>query len=289
MEDGLVSAMDRASSLRVTIRPGRGGIVNSTEFGVPPPKSLAKVSKIFPTLTFDFEKRKDHKSISVEILAECPLGDGGPNAREKDRFGWYQDHINVSLKCQVEDTSVLEDYELLHKGETVRGYMATSSTSANSNQLQNQTNLSASIQVLGGISVGTQGGVNRTTSISGTNYEGYELGSQQLHEGFGFCDKSSMGEARLAYEFFFQTEVPRDVWRQTTARRWYAQSGLCSTLKPQIKGTWGPQDEDEHSSYLFEISRELVERFKISNSLLEDSGVENTHRCMWSHYLSIML
>lgn len=54
---GAIPFVGKPLSLRVIVRPGRGGTVMSPAFGETPPKSLSNVSGMFPTLTFEFTKQ----------------------------------------------------------------------------------------------------------------------------------------------------------------------------------------------------------------------------------------
>lgn len=204
-------------------------------------------------------------------MAECALGEGGPNHREKERFGWYHDNIHVSLKCLEMDTSfLLDNYGMVDMGETVKTYISASSTQSTGSQAQNQLFVQGTIPVVGGIVLQSTSNATHNTGGSDTTAENYEMSSKQIKR-FFYRDESSMGEARLSYNFIFSAEVPEDVWKPNSQKRRFLQSGVCETLRPAISGTWEPQSEEENTPYLFEINRELHERFKIANSL-EESG-----------------
>ncbi|CAM6042513.1 unnamed protein product [Sphagnum compactum] len=276
---------EKPLALRVRVQPGRGGTIITSAFHPKLPESLSKVSAMFPTFTFDFKKDGASRAIDVKILAECALGDGGPKPREKDRFGWYHDHIAISFKCLELDEAVLHHYEM-DMGDMVGGLLTKSTSDNSGTSWQSQLSGQATIPIIGGLNV--TGSEIATRTSAGTSMDGFaiDISNRQVSKGFNYQDASSTGEAHLSYCFFFHREVPPDVWKSIPIRRWFNQSGICATFRRTISGSWEPRSNAENTPYLFKMERELCEKFKNPNCLAGVVGVsENSERKYMQEYM----
>lgn len=204
---------------RVTVRPRQGRVVipdNSTEL----PSSLSNLAGICPTLTMQFEEQSGRKMFTIETVAECALRDSETTGPEECEFGWYQDELNLSLRCLEDDKAVLLDsIGMLHSGE-----------------------------------------VNNTLADGVSDAgEDFQISCGEISEQFYSQDVSSMGEATLAYRFF-RCDVPDFKHRPGPDQQSCAQSSIYATLIPSIKGLWEPITDDEDAPYLFKMDRVLLEK-----------------------------
>ncbi|CAM6026421.1 unnamed protein product [Sphagnum balticum] len=204
---------------RVTVRPRQGRVVvpdNSTGL----PSNLLNLAGICPTLTMQFEEESGRKMFTIETVAECALRDNETTGPEECEFGWYQDELNLSLRCLEDDKAVLLDsIGMLHSGE-----------------------------------------VNNTLADGVSDAgEDLQISCGEISEQFYCLDVSSMGEATLAYRFF-RRDVPDFEHHPGPDQQSCAQSSIYATLIPSIKGLWEPITDDEDAPYLFKMDRVLLEK-----------------------------
>lgn len=157
---------------------------------------------------------------TIETVAECALRDSETTGPEECEFGWYQDELNLSLRCLEDEKAVLLDsIGMLHSGE-----------------------------------------VNNTLADGVSDAgEDFQISCGEISEQFYSQDVSSMGEATLAYRFF-RRDVPDFKYHPDPDQQSCAHSSIDATLKASIKGLWEPITDDEDAPYLFKMDRVLLEK-----------------------------
>jgi hypothetical protein len=205
------------SPLRVTIHPSHEGTVSLEEFGALLPSSGAP--KIFSSLTMDFAAKFDSLNrIAVEVSVDCALEDPRQvrTGLHLEQHGWYHDNINVSLKCVELDKAFLMDpYGLIEMGNDVDPFDDTLNCSK---MLVNEAMM-----------------------------------GKKVSAGFFYRDLSSMGDARLAYEFSKFSDNDD------------CSCGVGVPLRAITRGTWELATEAEKVPYLFKMERQLFQRTSLED------------------------
>jgi hypothetical protein len=208
------------SPLCVTIHPSHEGTISLEEFGALLPSStLSGAPKIISSLTMDFAAKFDSLNrIAVEVSVDCALEDPRQmrTGLHLEQHGWYHDNINVSLKCVELDKAFLMDpYGLIEMGNDVDPF-------------------------------------GDTPNCSRTLVNEAMMG-KKMSAGFFSRDLSSMGDARLAYEFSKFSDNDD------------CSGGVGVPLRAITTGIWELATEAEKVPYLFKMERQLFRRTSLED------------------------
>ncbi|CAK9872616.1 unnamed protein product [Sphagnum jensenii] len=218
-----------------------------------------KHAQIDPCLCFKFSRSKEgNKKILTRLSARFDLNNAIPKDHEEDRFGWFQTHLNVSLKS----SDCLGVAKIQH-GENVLGKLEALQTHIQRvNSQSNAGPLQFNIGFEGGVPVAkAKVGVSKSTKTKSLLTETvFEIPVEQIFGGFVPRNRTGPSPTpHLAYDFVFPS-CPTDLNHINEEKRnWYLISGLCSTVTPMIEGTWDPLNEAVDSPYTFRASRRVCE------------------------------
>lgn len=225
------------SLLCVTIHPSHEGTISLEEFGALLPSStLSGAPKIISSLTMDFAAKFDSLNrIAVEVSVDCALEDPRQmrTGMHLEPHGWYHDNINVSLKCVELDKAFLMDpYGLIEIGDDVDPFGDT----------PNCSRMLVDEAMMG----------------------------KKMSAGFFSRDLSSMGDARLAYEFSKFSDNDD------------CNGGVGVPLRAITRGTWELATEAEKVPYLFKMERQLFRRTSLEDP--NDSANGMTSQELYQDY-----
>jgi hypothetical protein len=217
-----------------------------------------KHAQIEPRLYFKFSLSKGgNKEILTRLSARFDLNKA-TKRDEKDRFGWLQTHLNVSLESsdRVGAAKLQHNQEVLQTQEAVQTCTHRVNSQSNSGPLQFNLGFEAGVAVAKG-----KAGFSKFTKTKSLLTETVlEIPNEQIRGGFKFSDQSGASPTpHLAYDFYF----PRcptnlnDIDKEM--RDWYLGTGLCSTVNTVIQGTWDSLNEDVESPYTFRAERHVCE------------------------------
>jgi len=213
-------------------------------------------AQIQPELCFTFSKPKGgKKKILTRLSARFDLSKA-VKRHEEDRFGWFQTHLKVSLKSGEGAADVQHSETALERLEAVQKYIHRQNFQSNPGPWQGKARLQVGVPVAKGeVSVSKS---TKTKSLLTENV--LEIPNEQILGGFVPINQTGASpQPHLAYDFDFPN-CPTDLNDiDELKRRWYLTSGLCSTVRPMIEGTWNVLNEDEDSPYTFQAKRHVCE------------------------------
>jgi len=216
-----------------------------------------KHAQIEPELCFEFSLSKGgNKKILTRLSARFDLNKATKH-HEEDRFGWFQTYLKVSLKSGCLGAAKLQHNEkVLESLETVQKHIHRENAQSNLGQWQVNAGLTFGLPGAKG-----KAGVSKSTKTKSLLTENVlEIPNEQIFGGFVPTNQTGASPTpHLAYDFDFPN-CPTDLNDiDENKRRRYLRSGLCSTVRPMIEGTWYVLNEDHHSPYTFRAKRHVCE------------------------------
>jgi len=216
-----------------------------------------KHAQIEPELCFEFSLSKGgNKKILTRLSARFDLNKATKH-HEEDRFGWFQTYLKVSLKSGCLGAAKLQHNEkVLERLETVQKHIHRENAQSNLGPWQVNAGLTFGLPGAKG-----KAGVSKSTKTKSLLTENVlEIPNEQIFGGFVPTNQTGPSPTpHLAYDFDFPN-CPTDLNDiDENKRRRYLRSGLCSTVRPMIEGTWYVLNEDHHSPYTFRAKRHVCE------------------------------
>jgi len=213
---------------------------------------------IDPCITFEFMIDTNRiKTIQTTIYVNFDLKGAMSDVREKDRFGWFQRELTMSLKCsnpggakicygdQAVEESELQKHILKENIQRTSGPI----------QLSFGGKAKAGIHV---VELEGHGGVSKSMGTKTLLQEhAIEVPVKQILG--GFCPMRLTSDS-LSYKFFapsYPTDITQVADERSRNAYMHSVIGLCSSLCPKIKGTWNELRE-ESNPYLYKFKAKRI-------------------------------
>jgi hypothetical protein len=263
----------------VNVQPGSKGYWcynGKTEVRIVEPKGL-KYAHITPNLSFGFLIDVDGiKTLQTEISVNFDMKDAEPNEVEAKRFGWFQRRLKVSLECFEDDAAKLQDDDVLDVESQKRILKASVQRNSGTTQFGVNGNIKGGLHFIqggGGVNVSRTMGIN-----SSSNEEAIETLNKQINGGFTSRRRCSQGKKDCLFYEFNYLKYPKtiDDVDSEDKRESYINTGLCSSVKPKVMGTWDSLDESKVSyMYTFEAQRTVCELKRTWLHKLKSKSIRN--------------
>ncbi len=231
--------------------------------GKPVPEQLEK-SYISPILTFLFKKTEQQQSNTIEskIDVRCDMNTSSLDQVNNcsKHFGWCQNHIHVSLQCLGRDAATLCRSSSVGTRDLKDTFMEQ--TQATSSQ--------ATLGVTGGFHGFASASASFTKPLASTlqsNQRATEIPSEFI-SGTGFqpeCHDHGGPTPILRYDFNFWPKLLTNMFPGESDQEKY--HGMCCTVYPSFKGSWGLLSQDEACEYEFRVERHVCELVSVAQSL----------------------
>jgi hypothetical protein len=263
----------------VKVQPGSKGYWcynGKTQVQIVEPKGL-KDAHITPNMSFGFLIDVDGiKTLQTKISVNFDMKDAEPNEVEAKRFGWFQRRLKVSLECSEDDVANLQDDEVLDVESQKRTLKANVQRNLGTFQFGVNGNVKGGpsfIQGGGGVNVSRTTGTNSSLSE-----EAIEIVNKQIDGGFTSRRRCSQGTKDCLFYEFNYLKYPKtiDDVDSEDKRVSYINTGLCSSVKPRVIGTWDSLDESKDSYlYTFEAQRIVCELKRTWLHILKHKSIRN--------------
>jgi len=255
--------MRKSKKKIVKVQPGSKGYWSyngKPKARIVEPKGLEN-AHITPDISFGFLIDVDGiKTLQTELAVNFDMKDAEPNEVEANRFGWFQKRLKVSLECSEDDAAKLQDDEVLHEELQKRTLKASVQRNSGTTQFGVNGNMKSGLPFIqggGGVNVSRTMGINSSLSE-----EAIETLNKQINGGFTSRRRCYQGKKDCLFYEFNYLKYPKtiDDVDNEDKRESYINTGLCSSVKPKIMGTWDSLDESKTSYiYTFEAQRTVCE------------------------------
>jgi hypothetical protein len=229
---------------------------------------LQKV-RIEPRMSFEFMIDTDGiKTIQTSISVNFDLKGAMPDVSEKDRFGWFQREVTMSLKCSNPGGAKIDHSDrVLEEGESQKiTFKENTQRTTGANQLSIGGKVGGSCHKA---KLEAHGGFSKSTGTKAALQEHANEASTPQIPG-GFCPVR-LTSCSLSYKFF-APNYPTDITQvaDERSRNAYMNSviGSCATLCPKIMGSWYElREESDLYLYKFKAKRIVCELKSETNFL----------------------
>jgi len=271
--------MQKSQKKIVKVQPGSKGYwcyKGKTEVQIVELKGL-KDAHITPNISFGFLIDVDGiKTLQTELSVNFDMKDAEPNEVEAKRFGWFQRQLKVSLECSEDDAAKLQDDDVLDVESQKRILKASVQRNSGTTQFGVNANIKGGLPFIqggGGVNVSRTMGIN-----SSLNEEAVETLNKQINGGFTSRRRCSQGKKDCLFYEFNYLKYPKtiDDVDNEDKRESYINTGLCSSVKPKVMGTWDSLDENKVSYlYTFEAQRTVCELKRTWLHILKSKSIRN--------------
>jgi hypothetical protein len=271
--------MQESQKKIVKVQPGSKGYWcynGKTKARVVEPKGL-KDAHITPNISFGFLIDVDGiKTLQTEISVNFDMKHAEPNEVEAKRFGWFQRRLKVSLECSEDDAAKLQDDEVLDGESQKRTLKANVQRNSGTTQFGVNGNMKGGLPFIqggGGINISRTMGINSSLSE-----EAIETLNKQIDGGFTSRRRCSQGKKDCLFYEFNYLKYPKtiDDVDSEDKRESYINTGLCSSVKPKVMGTWDSLDERKVLYlYTFEAQRTVCELKRTWPRILKSKSIRN--------------
>lgn len=247
----------------VKVQPGSKGYWcdnGKTKARIIAPKGLND-AHITPNISFGFLIDVDGiKTLQTELSVNFDMKHAEPNEVEAKHFGWFQRRLKVSLECSEDDAAKLQDDEVLDVESQKRILKANVQRNSGTTQFGVNGNMKGGLPFIqggGGVNISRTMGINSSLSE-----EAVETLNKQIDGGFTSRRRCSQGKKDCLFYEFNYLKYPKtiDDVDSEDKRESYIYTGLCSSVKPKVMGTWDSLDESKISyMYTFEAQRTVCE------------------------------
>jgi hypothetical protein len=263
----------------VKVQPGSKGYWccnGKTKVRIVEPKGL-KDAHITPNISFGFFIDVDGiKTLQTELSVNFDMKHAEPNEVETKRFGWFQRRLKISLECSEDDAAKLQDDEVLDGELQKRTWKANVQKNSGTTQFGVNGNMKGGLPFIqggGGVNISRTMGTNSSLSE-----EAIETLNKQIDGGFTSRRRCSQGKNDCLFYEFNYLKYPKtiDDVDSEDKRESYINTGLCSSVKPKVMGTWDSLDESKISyMYTFEAQRTVCELKRTWFPILKNKSIRN--------------
>ncbi|CAK9205019.1 unnamed protein product [Sphagnum troendelagicum] len=263
----------------VKVQPGSKGYWccnGKTKVRIVEPKGL-KDAHITPNISFGFFIDVDGiKTLQTELSVNFDMKHAEPNEVETKRFGWFQRRLKISLECSEDDAAKLQDDEVLDGELQKRTWKANVQKNSGTTQFRVNGNMKGGLPFIqggGGVNISRTMGTNSSLSE-----EAIETLNKQIDGGFTSRRRCSQGKNDCLFYEFNYLKYPKtiDDVDSEDKRESYINTGLCSSVKPKVMGTWDSLDESKISyMYTFEAQRTVCELKRTWFPILKNKSIRN--------------
>jgi hypothetical protein len=271
--------MQESQKKIVKVQPGSKGYWcynGKAKARVVEPKGL-KDAHITPNISFGFLIDVDGiKTLQTEISVNFDMKHAEPNEVEAKRFGWFQRRLKVSLECSEDDAAKLQDDEVVDVESQKRILKANVQRNSGTTQFGVNGNMKGGLPFIqggGGVNISRTMGINSSLSE-----EAIESLNKQIDGGFTSRRRCSQGKKDCLFYEFNYLKYPKtiDDVDSEDKRESYINTGLCSSVKPKVMGTWDSLDESKISyMYTFEAQRTVCELKRTWLHILKNKSIRN--------------
>jgi hypothetical protein len=208
-------------------------------------------------MSFEFMIDTDGiKTIQTSISVNFDLKGAMPDVSEKDRFGWFQREVTMSLKCSNPGNAKIGHGDrVLKEGESLK-----TTFKENTQRTSGANQYSVGAKAKGGIHVVQLEGHGGVSTSTGTKASLQEHTTEVPQIPGGFCPVRLTSGCSLSYKFF-APKYPTDITQVADegSRNAYKNSviGLCAALCPKIMGIWYELRE-ESDSYVYKFKAKRI-------------------------------